>query len=384
MKKQSIFWWIILIVIIISSIGFYHVNQINYLKHREIRSLIVEHPEKLPESNAAKLWSFGFMSMTADMYWLQTIQYIWGNVVWWEYKKYLAAMMNLITDLNPYFESPYTIGQLLLPSSDTAYDEKDPQQVLKGIHQGEELWLKWVENFCDLEKVSEILKQDDLNEIINNPKYSNPCKSYKIPYYLAYIYYFYLSENTNAANYYKVVSAQDDAPSWARILAAIMQGKWGEREKSLYMFLSLAKSTESNDEACVFLSSELERVYTGLKANSLPLTGNLIRDIEEYGQQVLPELTEENENTVLDDTKCTNFLGKAIREINLMYIEQADAKYIQDNPDTLSARSPKVLLEWWYIDFIPTDYQQYSDQDYGIIYRYNEDIWRFDYEIWNY
>ncbi len=37
--------------------------------------------------------------------------------------------MDIVTDLNPYFESPYAIGQLLIPSSSKAYeDKKDPQE----------------------------------------------------------------------------------------------------------------------------------------------------------------------------------------------------------------------------------------------------------------
>jgi hypothetical protein len=34
-----------------------------------------------------------------------------------------------------------------------------------------------------------------------------------------------MNDNSRAADYYKVVSAQEDAPSGAKVLAAIMQGK---------------------------------------------------------------------------------------------------------------------------------------------------------------
>jgi hypothetical protein len=32
-------------------------------------------------------------------------------------------MLDLITELNPYFEHPYTIGQLLLPSYNERYEK---------------------------------------------------------------------------------------------------------------------------------------------------------------------------------------------------------------------------------------------------------------------
>jgi hypothetical protein len=53
-----------------------------------------------------------------------------------------------------------------------------------------------------------------------------------------------------------------------------------------------------------------------------------------------------------------------------------------DNPSEVSAMTPERLYEAWYINFIPTDYQQYADEWYGIIYKYNSDIQRFDYEMY--
>ena len=381
MKKWTVIkiLWILWLLLILWS--FYIINHKNYLHQKSVDAVIVKHPENLPHSDIAKLQSFGFMNMSADMYWLKAIQYIGTNVIREDYKKYLWAMMDLITDLNPYFESPYTIGQLLLPWDKYDQDEQNTQQTKLNLKQAELLGLKWVENFCDTQKVQAIIEQEDLWKILTDEEYRNPCQGYKIPYYLAYIYYFYKNDNTSAANYYKVVSAQDDAPSWAKILAAIMQWKWGQREKSLYMFLSLAQSTGSQGEACTYMSNELQRVYTGLKNNSLPLEGGLVKQIEEFWKQILPKLTEGNESQVLDDTKCTNYLAKAIREINLMYIETADEQYVLDNPEEVSAQTTQVLFDQWYINFIPTDYQQYTDKWYGIVYKYNEDNKGFDYEM---
>ena len=290
-------------------------------------------------------------------------------------------MMHLITELSPHFESPYVIWQLLLPSSNARYEDVDSEKIQRNIAEAESLWLKWVEVFCDMEKVSEIHQETDLWKILSEEKYSNPCQGYKIPYYLAYIYYFYLSDGTKAADYYTVVSAQDDAPEGAKTLAAIMQGKGGEREKSLSMFLSLAKNVANDDKACGLLSQDLENVYRDLQTWRIQLDGQLIASIQTISSQIFPEITQENENELLDNTKCLNFLGKATREINLMYLEAADAKYISDNPSEVSAGSPEVLLEQKYISFIPTDYQQYTDTGEGIIYSYNPEIGRFDYQM---
>jgi len=365
-------------------VAMFYVNGENYKKHVEIQENIINHPENLPTSESARISSSSFTNIMADMYWLRAVQYIGENVIGWEYKLYLWVMMNLITDLNPYFESPYVIGQLLLPSNETDRDEKfSESEMFQNVLAWEKLWLKWVENFCDIEKVQTIFEENDLGKIINDEsgKYSNPCKSYKIPYYLAYIYFYYMDDGLTSANYYKVVSAQKDAPRGARILSAIMQGKWGEREKSLFMFLSLAKSLSNETESCNALSTELENTYSYLTSEWLEITGELVERIELFSRQVLPKLSEENENEVLSDTECSNYLAKAVREINLMYLETADQAFVSDNPESISAQNPETLFENWYIDFIPTDFQQYEWEDYGIVYRYNEDIKRFDYEM---
>ena len=388
MKKTNLITSLGIIFALIP-LGFfgYYVNAQNYLKHREIQQNVVNHPEKLPNSDMARISAFGFTNIAADMYWLQSVQYIWENVIWGEYKKYLWILMGLITDLDPFFEQPYVIGQLLLPSNETDTDEDfNASQIQSNIIAWRDLWLKWVNNFCDPVKIAAIDKENDLWKIIYDESgiYKNPCQSYKIPFYLWYIYYYYLWDGINSAKYYKVVAAQKDAPEWARILSAIMQWKWGEREKSLFMFLSLAKSIGWPTEACTLLSTELERVYTQINSQWIPITAQLVSEIETLSKQVFPVLTEENDNEVLDDTKCNNYLAKAIREINLMYIEAANEKYILDNPEGVSAKNAKVLFDEWYINFLPTDYQQYPEDWYGIIYEYNPDIGRFDYDMWNY
>ena len=160
-----------------------------------------------------------------------------------------------------------------------------------------------------------------------------------------------------------------------------MQGKWGDREKSLYMFLSLAQSVANQNQSCSILTKQLQNAYTQISARNIPLSWDFVKSIEWAIQNNLPSLSEKNEEKVLSDTQCSNFLAKASREINLMYLEEADKKYTQDFPEEISAKTPERLFEAWYIDFIPTDYQQYQEEDHGIVYRYSKDTGGFDYEM---
>jgi len=65
----------------------------------------------------------------------------------------------------------------------------------------------------------------------------------------------------------------------------------------------------------------------------------------------------------------------------LFYIEQANEQFKKDHNEN-SARHAKALYDEGYIDFLPTDFQQYDG--YGIIYIYNTKTKRYDYEMGNY
>jgi hypothetical protein len=103
------------------------------------------------------------------------------------------------------------------------------------------------------------------------------------------------------------------------------------------MFLSLARSLGTSDDSCTFMTEKINDAYQYIAEQKLELSSEIIFAIEEDSKIILPLLTEKNENDILDDTQCSNYLVKAIRELNLLYIEQADAQYVLDNPTEVSA-----------------------------------------------
>lgn len=78
----------------------------------------------------------------------------------------------------------------------------------------------------------------------------------------------------------------------------------------------------------------------------------------------------------MSGTSCQNYVNKAVRELNLFYLDTANIEYMKEN-DWVAAKNWKELLEKWKIDFNPKDFQQYDG--YGIQYEFNEKIWNFDY-----
>lgn len=380
MKKISI-----IILLILSLVGFYKINEQNYLKHIEIKQNIVNHPEYLPTKQTAKNTAFWFKNFRADLYRLQTVQYIWSNAISSNYKKFLYIIIDLITDLNPYFEHPYIVWALLLPDYNQRYENLTTDEQENYINQWEKLLLKWIDNFCDLKKIELIKNENDLIKIwskdVSSP-YKNPCKTYNIPYYLAYLYYYYKNDPINASIYYKISSANDDSLEWMKIMAAIMQWKWWNREKSYFMLLNLANFIDKTDKACNIFSKELENIWAWIFIQkSIALDENIIKNVEKARMKVFWNLDTTNEEEILSNTKCINYVNKAIRELNLAYIEKANNEFKKDhkwNP----ALNAKWLFEDWYIKFLPTDFQQYDD--YWIIYEYNKNTKNYDYKMWTY
>ena len=355
--------------------SFFKINEKNYEKYNEIKINLIKHPENLPNKTTAKATSFWFENLKADIYWLKTIQYIWANAFHSEYKKYLFSILDLVTELNPYFEKPYIIGQLLLPGYEKNYEyiTEDEQKV--HLEEAVNLGLKWVKNFCNIEKIKLIDDENDLLKIWNNNDYKNPCLSYKVPYYLAYIYYFYKNNPLESAKYYKIASANTDSLEWAKTMAAIMQWKWWDREKSFFMFLNLAKFIEPENEICNIFSKELEDIWINIFIKKeTEIDWNLLKNIENFRQKAFNNL---QKNELTEESKCPNYINKAIREFNLDYIETANKKYFSEKGK--NSKNAKQLFDEWYINYLPVDFQQ--NTDYGIIYIFNEATWNYDYDM---
>ncbi len=379
--KNLIKFLVIFLLIVLSWIGFFIQNDSNYIKLKKIELETVKHPDKLPTKKFAKASSFWFENTKADILWLETIQYIWWNALSSQYKKYLFAMLDLITYLNPYFENPYKIWMLLLPDYNPRYEEITENQSLVYVKQAEKIWLKWIKNFCDLKKIDAIKKQDNLQLIWSQEEYKNPCKSYEIPYFLAYVYYFHLKDPKQASTYYKIASANTNSIEWAKILAAIMKWKWWEREKAFLMFLSIWKSFDSwDDKVCSEYALVLEKIWFQV-FREWKLNSSIIRYLNESREKVFWKFDETKEHDIKTDSECATYVNKSIREMNLYYIEQANKKYKKDNL-WVSALNAKVLYDKKYIDYLPIDFQQYKD--YWIIYEYNKDTGNFDYDLGNY
>ncbi|PZM86445.1 hypothetical protein DLH72_00905 [Candidatus Gracilibacteria bacterium] len=364
-----------IIFIIFSIFYFYKIGETNYEKQKEIKKFIVSKPDFLPDKKSAANTSFGFKNLKSDYYWLQTIQYIGGNALSSSYKSYLFLMIDLVTELNPYFSEPYVIGELLLPSYNPRYENLSEKKQEELKNQAIEIGLKGVKNLCDLEKISKIEKETNLEKLFTEEKYKNPCKNSDVVYNLAFVYYFYKKDFKNAVKYYKVASVTKGSPEGAKNLISILEGKGGNREKSFFMFLNMANYSSKGNEVCLEFSNILQNIGERIFYDKIKINGNFLKDLEKTRKENIFE-----DGNGLSASSCGNFLNKSIRELNLYYLEEANKKYkekFEKNSET-----PKDLLKNGFIDYIPVDYQQ--EENYGIIYFYNNEIGVYDYKMGKY
>lgn len=379
-------WGIVLLFLVFSfaSLAFFYWSSLGYLRaaHIQIRDTIVDHPEFIPTAWDISLISAGHNTIIADYYWLSAIQYIGSNAIGAEYKKYLAAILNLVTDLSPKFEYPYEIGLLLLPDYNERYEKLSKEEQDSHIKEAIALGEKGISRGCDATKIERIKKENDLIKLSTDDLYKNPCSDFMIPYYMGYVYYWSLHNPVKSSEYYKIASANTDSVAGARTMAALMQGKGGDREKAILMFLSLAEGNATGEKAssCQKFSQELGSVLLQAFSKKMVIDGEFVQRVEKIRQEIVHSLNEWGvnikKNPIDFDNYCSVPLSKAVRELNLYYVTLADNKYFAATGK--HARTAKHLQDLGYLPYLPKDFQT-TDEDMSIIYQYDAQVGQWDY-----
>ncbi len=203
----------VIVLLGLSGWAFFSVGTgLNYNTHKEIRSSIIAHPEFIPTAKTVRMSSSGFEAIVSDFYWLGSIQYIGSNAISAEYKKYLASMLELVTDLSPHFTYPYEIGLLLIPDVNERYENLSKAEVQRHIEEAVKLGEKGIKNTCDPIKIEAIKKEFDLQKLFANEALANPCEDPMIPYYLAYVAYWSEHNPQKASEWYRITGTHKDAP----------------------------------------------------------------------------------------------------------------------------------------------------------------------------
>jgi hypothetical protein len=358
----------------------YFANNMAYKYVTAIKYEKVEHPEFLFASDQTRLFSFGARETIADLYWIGLIQYIGGNVIQADYKKYMARIVDLVTDLSPKFSYPVEVSLILLPDSNKLYETYSDDEVNSQRKSAINLGEKMMSQSCDPEKLKKIEQTSNLQDLLEKKELRNPCSNGMIPYYMGYVYYFNENNPAKSAEYYKIATTQDDAPEFARNMYAIMSGKWGERQKSIALFLSLAGNDKKENSLCSDGIKQMRDILGWWDFESAVTNPSFIQAVNKLYGQITKETLKNDANTkdnIMNNT-CLSSIGKATREVNLAYIEHYDDIYFQQHQE--HARDAQDLLKKKWIPYLPKDFQQDGDDNLEVIYFYNQETKAWDYK----
>ena len=224
-------------------------------------------PQALLDGTMIKNLSFGYSKLFGDKYWIDTILYAGDNAAKGVYKKALYQYIKVVTDISPKFFDIYPFSQILLLNFD--------------VNKSLEIWLKWMQNNCDQDKLLKIdndkdilqvknIKIDDKKWIIlnddfwkNNQDIINPCKTFELPYYIAYAYLIDLKDYPNALKYMKYAMLHEDAVWAATGIAFNLVWKVDSYAAGMQFWkdsLDLAKKNNAPDDQIQDLETKFEKI----------------------------------------------------------------------------------------------------------------------------
>ncbi|MCX7751972.1 MAG: hypothetical protein N2443_03780 [Blastocatellia bacterium] len=194
----------------------------------------------LPSAEILKRWSFGFDGLLADLYWLQAVQY-YGRRLFHPGARFeqLAALLDLVTTLDPQFLAAYRFGAifLALPPPQGA---GQPDRALALLDRG----------------------------IAANPG------EWRLILDKGFVLLWDVRDYARAAEVFLQVSRHPRAPTWTRDLAAAVYARAGRREIARRIWRDRFEHGESEQVRenaryqllCLQAEEELERLQELVRA----------------------------------------------------------------------------------------------------------------------
>ncbi|MCK4528350.1 hypothetical protein KAW18_13335 [candidate division WOR-3 bacterium] len=150
--------------------------------------------------------SSGFENILADFIWIEAGVYYGGHRMTDRRYPYLYHILDVLTDLDPYFISAYTLGAALL---------------------------------------SDDVERTDLSmDLLNKGIYNNPT-SWEIPFIKGFIHYIYTKDYHEASRWFLLASKKEDAPDMVFKFATWTMVSGKGVEVALRLWLSIYYSSKS-------------------------------------------------------------------------------------------------------------------------------------------
>lgn len=159
----------------------------------------------LPSGKFMKEVALGYDQIVADVIWFQAVQYYGGFRKEEHDLAYFEGLIDLVTDLDPYFVFPYVFGAVVMSQDMGAFDA-GVRILKKGMHHNPTDW--------------------------------------QLPFELGFLYFVDARNPDMAARYFDLASRMPGAPDLARRFAAFVYLRAGHDELSIRMWEELKRTTD--------------------------------------------------------------------------------------------------------------------------------------------
>jgi hypothetical protein len=164
----------------------------------------------LQSGRAAQRMSLGYDSLVADVYWTRAVQYYGARAgVPGSHFQLLSPLLDIATDLDPKLIVGYRFGAVFLA---------EPSPTGAG-------------------------RPDLAIQLVKKGMAANPDNWYLVGD-LAFLYYWYMNDYTDAAKTYMDGSKIPGAPSWMNIMAALVAQRGGSVETARMLWTEVYNSTQ--------------------------------------------------------------------------------------------------------------------------------------------
>lgn len=281
-----------------------------------------------------------------------------------------------IIDLDPNNIDYYKRAMILFEPRNERYYNWTDKWKEESLVLLKEYQTKSLEKFCDTKRFEEITKIKSYQKLYDIWLKNPVCSDYIIPYYVWLEKNLYTKDIGWFIDMYRIAMAsvntdwKDNDKYYSLIKLLVMfEGKYEWYERWYNAYLEIFNLENEKDDSCRDFYSFLSKKWSILNDK---LDGEKVKQINDYRYNILWKF-DNNFDT------CYEYLNRAVRMVNIYYLDEANNNYKEDNPEYIDLSTPKILLEKWYIDYIPLDFQQY--EEHWIIYFYNTEIWKYDWKM---
>lgn len=185
-------------------LGIVFSQRYSFENQKKVFEILEDNPLFVPNAKILKQVTFGFDNLMTDVIWLRIVQYVGGNARSSNYEL-LGEYLESVTELDPKFYMPYFVAQLLLP--EVQHAEKAISISEKGLKSLPERW--------------------------------------EIPFYMGYIYYYYLEDYEKGAEMYEKASQIPGVLSSAKRMAINLTSKANKHSIALSMWIEAYENEEN-------------------------------------------------------------------------------------------------------------------------------------------